>query len=389
MNLLLLGVLFLVGLLADLAGRFTPLPRVSVLLLSGLAIGPAGLGWISEGVAETWFPTFTQMALAMIGFLIGQNLSLPNLRRRGVRAAALAAGKVVCTSAAVFFTAVLLGVPVAAAAALAGIAGATAPAAIFDVVHEMDARGPFKDLLLDIVAMDDAWGLMVFAILIAFATSGDAGIATGMLEALTEIGGSVLLGAVLGLPMALLTGRITFGERPGEPILAESLGFVFVAAGLSALLDLSPILTALSMGSVVAGVARHHAQPFNAIEGVEWPFMILFFLMAGASLHLEYLGGAVLLVLAYIMARTFGTLAGIRLFGAFYGLGAKMLNRLGASLLPQAGVALGMALIAAQRLPEHAQLILTVAISSTVMLEVVSPPITRAVIKAAQAESVG
>lgn len=380
MDLLLLGALFLVGLMADLIGRFTFLPRVSVLLLSGLLIGPSVFGLISTETADAWFPTLTQMALAMVGFLLGQKLTMRTLKERGGGVVWLSITKAVGAAIVVFLACLALGVDLPLALALAGIAPATAPAATFDVVHETESKGEFTDTLLKVVALDDAWGLILFALLLAFATSNGATLA-GVAGGLTEIGGSILLGAALGLPMAFLTGRIVFGSRAGEPIMAESLGFVFIAAGASTLLELSPILTAVSMGAVVTSAASHHNQPFDAIEGIEWPFLILFFVLAGASLHLEYLAGAGVVVLIYLIARAVGTVLGALFGGTTAGLDKNISRWLGFALLPQAGVALGLSLIAAQELPEYGQTILTVVLTSTVVLELTSPLITRAVLR--------
>jgi Kef-type K+ transport system membrane component KefB len=388
MDLLLLGALFLVGLMADLVGRFTFLPRVSVLLLSGMLIGPSVFGLISTEIADAWFPTLTQMALAMVGFLLGQKLTVSTLKERGGGVVWLSITKAVGAAIVVFLACLALGVDLPLALVLAGIAPATAPAATFDVVHETEAKGEFTDTLLEVVALDDAWGLILFAFLLAFATSNGATVA-GVAGGLTEIGGSILLGAVLGVPMAFLTGRIVFGNRAGEPIMAESLGFVFIAAGASALLELSPILTALSVGAVVTSVASHHKQPFDAIEGIEWPFMILFFVLAGASLHLEYLAGAGLVVLIYLIARTLGTVLGVLFGGTTAGLDQHISRWLGFALLPQAGVALGLSLIAAQQLPEYGQTILTVVLTSTVILELTSPLITRAVLRRVEQATLG
>ncbi len=380
MDLLLLGVLFLVGLMADLVGRYTILPRVSVLLLAGLLIGPHVFGLISSQVADSWFPTLTQMALAMIGFLLGQKLTVGTLKERGGGVVWLSITKAVGAAAVVFIACLACGIDLPLALVLAGIAPATAPAATFDVVHETEARGPFTDTLLEVVALDDAWGLVLFALLLAFATSNGATL-DSISSAAMEIGGSIMLGTALGLPMAFLTGRIVFGNRAGEPIMAESLGFVFIAAGASALLHLSPILTAISMGAVVTSVARHHKQPFDAIEGIEWPFLILFFVLAGASLHLEYLAGAGLAVGVYLIARAAGTIFGVWIGGTTAGLDANISRWMGFALLPQAGVALGLSLIATQQLPEYGQTILTVVLTSTVILELISPLITRAVLR--------
>ena len=381
MKLILLGSLFLVGLLADVVGRSTPVPRVSVLLISGLAIGPSILGIVTSEHAAEWFPPLTQMALGMVGFLMGQTLTSVALREHGWRIVLLSLVKVIGAAAAVFAVCRAFDIPSVLALVLAGIAPATAPAATFDVVHETGMEGEFGDTLVSVVALDDVWGLLLFSFLLALAGSSGGDVAqmavSGLLGGTVEIGLSVLLGLALGLPMAFLTGRIDFGSRSGEPILAESLGFVFVAAGLAGMLDLSPIVVAITMGIVVANVATHHSRPFTAIEGVEWPFMILFFVIAGASLHIEALPAAGWLVAGYVLARALGIVAGVWCGARMSGLSRVIGRWLGVCLLPQAGVALGMSLMAAQRFPEHAQVILTVVLSSTVLLELTSPVLTR------------
>lgn len=382
MDLFLLGSIFLVGLIADLIGRYTWLPRISVLLLSGLLIGPAGFALISAELAAAWFPTLTQMALAMIGFLIGQKVTPKVLKQQGSGVVWLSIAKALGAAMVVFVACLALALPLPLALVLAGIAPATAPAATFDVVHETGAQGTFTDTLLAVVALDDAWGLILFALLLALATSTGVTL-EGITAGLTEIVGSLCLGAALGVPMALITGRIQFGERPGEPILAEALGFVFLAAGLSLLLGLSPILTAVSMGAVVTGLAKHHNQPFDAIEGIEWPFMVLFFVLAGASLELNYLASAGLLVFVYLISRSVGTVAGVMLGGLLVGVDRFTRSWLGPALLPQAGVALGLSLIAAQQLPEHGQSILSIVLASTIILELTSPILTRSVLRRA------
>src|SRR5690606_41554817 len=163
-----------------------------------------------------------------------------------------------------------------------------------------------------------------------------------MLHGVMEVGGSVLLGIVLGLPMAWLTGRL----RPGEPMLLESAGFVFVAAGLASWLGLSYLLTCMTLGVVVANRARHHVRPFRSIDGVAEPFLALFFFMAGYQLDWLALPALGALGVAYVVARIAGRLAGGYLGGVLAGSTVDTRNRIGACLMPQAGVALGLALVA-------------------------------------------
>jgi len=375
--------MFLIGLVADVAGRLTPLPRVTLLLLSGILIGPSGFALLPEDFVTDWFPTLTHIALAMVGFLLGQKLTATELREHGYVVMGLALGKVAMSALLVFLVLTALGMDLVLALLFAGISTATAPAATFDVVHESRSENLFADRLLSIVAIDDAWGLILFALLLAASAtlSGDSTgsemVATGLVEA----GGSIVLGALLGVPMAFLTGRLEFGQRNGEPIQAEAFGFVLVCAGAASLLALSPILAAMAMGSVVASLASHHKRPFAAIEGMEWPFMILFFILAGASLKLDEISSIGLLAIGYVIARGAGTYLGIFGTASLLKLDSATRRWMGLALLPQAGVALGMALIASQRFPQYAELIITAVLLTTVFLELVSPVITRAVLR--------
>lgn len=368
------GGLFLLGLLADLAGRHTPLPRVTLLLLSGFLIGPSALGWL-PAFTDEWFPILTDIALAMIGFLLGQNLTRPRLRKFGLSVLAMSIGEVLFTALLVFVVLSIFGVPVEVALLLAGIAPATAPAATVDVVRECEAQGKFTDTLLGIVAIDDAWGLLAFSLLLAAAQgiTGQGGVTGSLVTGVWDVGGAVLLGLALGLPMAYLTGRI----RPGEPTQAEALGLVLLSAGIAEWLGVSYILSAMTLGAVTANLARHHKRPFRVIEGIEWPFLILFFLLAGAALRVEALAQAGILAAAYIGLRVAGRLLGTRLGGRLSNTDVTIRRWMGVALLPQAGVAIGMALLASQRFPEVGNVILPVVLASTVVFEVVGPVATR------------
>lgn len=371
------GGLFLIGLLADLIGRRTFLPRVTLLLLAGFLTGPSVLDWLPS-FTEQWFPVLTGVALTMIGFLLGQKLTLSTLRELGRPVLAMSLGEVLMTALLVFSVLVLFSVPLEIALMLAAIAPATAPAATVDVVHELKARGKFTDTLLDIVAIDDAWGLLVFSLLLAVAqlllNQGEPG--ELIAEGAWQLGGAILLGVTLGLPMAYLTGRI----RPGEPTQAEALGLVLLCSGLAMWSEVSHILAAMVMGTVVANFAKHHDRPFHAIEGIEWPFLILFFLLAGAALHVEALAKVGALGAGYILLRIMGRLIGTRLGGWLSGSDLEIRRWIGLALLPQAGLAIGMALLASQHFPQYRDIILPVILGSTVIFELLGPVFTKRVL---------
>jgi Kef-type K+ transport system membrane component KefB len=372
-----LGLLFLAGLAADEIGRRTRAPRVTLLIALGVAIGESGFGLLPEAAAD-WYELIAATALSMIAFLLGGALSLANLRRHGRAILTISAMVVLATLAVVGGGLTALGVAPAVALLLAGVATATDPAATADVIRQTGSRGAFADTLGGIVAVDDAWGLIAFSLVLVAANLLAGNHVEGvLLRGLWEIGGAVALGAAVGLPAALLTGRI----RPREPLQAEALGIVFLTAGLSIWIGVSFLLAGMTAGAVVVNLARHHRRAFHEIENIEWPFMIVFFVLAGASLQVGRLWEIGALGAAFVALRTLARVAGGWLGGWLGRAPAAHRRWIGLALLPQAGVAIGMALVAADQFPAEADLILTLAIGTTVVFELLGPAATYLALK--------
>ena len=294
-----LGALFLLGLAADVVGRRTRLPRVTLLLGCGLLVGRSGLDLL-PAEAQSWYEFLTITALTMVAFLLGGSLSLETLARHGRAILAVSIAVVVATLIVVGAGLWALGFGLPLALALAAIAPATDPAATQDVIRQAGAEGEFADTIKGVVAVDDAWGLLAFSfVMVAVGMLDGAGRLDHLMQAAWEIGGAIALGVCVSLPAAAATGRL----QPGEPQQSEALGVVFLSAGLSIWLDVSFLLAGMTAGAVVVNTARHHVRPFHEIENIEWPFMVLFFVLAGASLEVDSLSSLGALGAAYIGLR--------------------------------------------------------------------------------------
>lgn len=368
-----LGGILLLGIMTDVVGRRTALPRVTLLLIFGIVIGDDGLGLVPTSVTSQ-FELIADMALLMIGFLLGGKLTRKTMRRSGRDIIFLSLSAVVVTLLLVAGGLSLLGIPLGLAILLGCMATATDPAATVDVVQENHAKGEFAVSLQAIVALDDAWGVMIFSLCLAMVgtvvADGVTWEALGL--GLRDMGGAVLLGFAIGLPAAVLTGRV----REGEPMLTEALGLVFFCGGLALLLDVSFLLAAMTMGAVVANFAKHHSYPFHAIEEIEWPFMVVFFVLAGASLQVDSLATIGVVGGGYILLRTLGKVLGAAVGAKLAGTDGVTSRWMGLALLPQAGAAMGIALVASNYFEEYRQELLSVAISTTVLFEIVGPMLT-------------
>lgn len=368
-----IGILFLAGLLLDKLGRIVHVPRVTMLILLGAVLGPPVMDLLPHSINES-NELYAPTALTMVAFLLGGTLNPETLKAHG-REIVIISLTLVAVSVVVVATGLwLIGLPVGVAVLLGGLSSATDPAATRDVVTQTGAKGRFPSNLLGIVAIDDAWGLLAFSI--ALTLTGilmDQNAILALFHGIREVGGAVLLGLAIGLPAAFLTGRI----KPGEPTLIEAVGLVFLCSGLALYFGFSFLLTGMVCGATIINLASHHERPFTEIERIEWPFMLLFFVMAGASLKTANLATVGYICVAYFFLRVFARLLGGWLGGRLAGLPNGESRMTGLGLMPQAGVAIGMALVASERFPQFGEDLLAVAVATTIAFEIVGPFLTQ------------
>lgn len=368
-----IGILFLVGIAADALGRRTMLPRVTLLLICGLLVGDSGFDLLPQGVRPLYGP-LSDIALTMVAFLLGGALKRESLQKHGGPILWVSVSVVLMTVFVVAIGMIAVGVVLPLALLIGAMATATDPAATQDAIRQTGEKGDFTETLLGVVAIDDAWGMLAFSLALAAASIllGAGEPTEALLSAGWEIGGGLLLGSAIGIPAAYLTGRL----KAGQPMQTEALGLVFLTAGCAIKLEVSFLIAGMSAGAWIVNLAKHHDSAFHEIENLQWPFMVLFFVLAGASMNstsLMQIGmiGAVF-ILTRIGARYVGGLVG----GKLSGCQVSNCNLFGVALLPQAGVAVGMALVAADAFPEWRDTLVSLSIGTTVFFELVGPPLT-------------
>lgn len=373
-SLLFLGAMLLAGYLAHITGPRIYIPRVTLLLIAGAICGPSVLGLMPQNVSE-WFPFVAHMALAMVGFLLGENFVGKEIKEKGRVVLWVTVWETMLTAALVFVALAVVGAPIALALLLAGIAPASAPAAIFETVREGKFKGSLTDTVLGVVAIDDALGVLIFSILlvVAQAITGHGTHFSELLKGLWEVFGAVLTGGIVSLPMVWVTTHI----REGEPTLVEAAGFVFLCAGLASILNVSYLLASMVLGAVVANRAKENMRPFHVMEGIREPFLAIFFILAGFRFDLSKLVALGLVGVVYVAARTAGLVLGGRIAGKIVKAPKEVRSRVGWCILPQAGVALGFALLAREKLPEFGESALPLIIGTTIVFEIAGPLIAR------------
>nr|WP_281380769.1 cation:proton antiporter [Halomonas fontilapidosi] len=377
-----MGVILATSILADAVASRTRLPRISLLVMVGVGVAVIQQWGLDQpgarpldGLAEP----LIQVALVMVAFLLGGELTLERLRSTGPLILIVSLSVILAGVLSVGLGLLALGFPLVVTVSLAAISVATDPAAVSETIHESGDSRLRARLLLGIVAIDDAWGILAFGLamaLLGWWLSGDGGVA--LLHATWELGGALLLGTAIGLPAAWLTGRL----RPGEPTQVEAIALILLLAGMSSWLGVSALLAAMVAGVLVANLSTHHTRSFNEIEQIEWSFLVFFFVLSGASVDLQQLDEALGLTLAYILLRLagryLGGLLGVRLARERQ---AELPSNIGLALTPQAGVAMGMALLAAERFPEHGPVLLATVVASTVFFEILGPLLVKRVLR--------
>ena len=395
--LILLAVSLVGGLLLTRVTRLIHLPAVTAYLVAGLLLGPfflgrlglPGLGFSSLEQVEA-LSIVTQTALGFIAFAMGNEFRLSQLRAIGSRAIFVGVAQAVFTTIVVdivliglhFCFPAMLSLP--CAITLGAIASATAPAATLMVVRQYKADGPMTRLLMLVVAIDDAVGLLLFSVSFGIATAlsnGQVSVTAVVVEPLVEIFLSLGLGAAMGLLLHWV--ERFFHSRSKR--MSLSVAFVMLTVGLSTLeftvagihCGFSLLLVCMMTGTIFCNVCSTSEELMDRVDGWTMPLNILFFVISGAELDLAVLSQPVTLIVGvvYILSRSAGKYFGARFSCQAIHEPKPITDHLGITLLPQAGVALGMALTAAT-LADGA-LARNVILFSVLVYELVGPALTK------------
>ena len=396
--LLALSIAMLMGLMLSRLAKLIKLPAVTAYLVAGILVGPyclgklgvEGLGFISlENVKQ--FELLCDIALGFIAFSIGNEFRLSSLKKIGKQATVI--GIVQAVVATLLVDAVLIVVhlilgdkfPLPVAIVLGAVASATAPAATLMVVKQYKAKGPLTDILLPVVALDDAVGLVLFAVSFGIAKALEAGhmdLVSVIVDPILEVILSLLLGALMGLLFTL--AEKLFHSRSKR--MAMSVTFILLTVALSKIpeaLELehfafSPLLVCMMLGTIFCNICDFSEELMDRIDRWVAPIFILFFVLSGAELELEVFEDITIVVigLLYIIARSAGKYLGSYLSSKATKCSPTIVKYLGITLLPQAGVALGMALKAKDAI-SGGTLISNITLFAVLIYEIVGPMLTK------------
>ena len=396
--LLSLSIAIFAGLMLSRVAKLLKLPAVTAYLVAGILVGPyclgafgvKGLGFTSIADVKT-YGILSDIALGFIAFAIGNEFRLSQLKQTGKQAAVIGVVQAVFTTLLVDGVLILLHLlmpdklSLEAAIVLGAIASATAPAATLMVVKQYKAKGPVTDILLPIVALDDAVGLVLFAVSFGVAKafmSGKVDIISVIVEPILEVVLSLLLGLVMGL-------LFTFFERffhSRSKRLSMSVTFVLLTVALSMLkfeiagihIAFSSLLVCMMLGTIFCNICDFSEELMDRVDRWTAPLFVLFFVLSGAELELSVFKDYTIVIigLVYIIARSIGKYTGASVSARCVKCDRNIVKYLGITLLPQAGVALGMAIKSAQ-LGEVGKIIANITLFAVLVYELIGPLLTK------------
>ncbi len=357
------------------------LPNVTAYIIAGILIGPFCLNLIPQSFIEG-SEFLADIALALIAFSTGEFFQLSKLKNNIGKVIIITLTEALAASCLVFVLSFwILRLSLSFSIVLAALASATAPASTMMTIRQTGAKGDFVDTLLQVVAYDDIVALLAYSIAISVAVASTAGgafhVADILIPVLKNLG-VLLLGGGFGLLMKLLIHK----KRSTDNRLIIAIALLFAFCGICAALDVSPLLGCMSMGTVYINIAEDD-KLFKQLNYFSPPILLLFFVRSGLSFDLNALihpsgaiGGAPLLLIGilYFLVRIAGKYIGAWIGCRCTGMPAKIGNYLGLALIPQAGVAIGLAALGARTLGGETGIALqTIILASSVLYELIGP----------------
>lgn len=372
-----LGTILVVGFIVAKLLGLLKFPEVTGYLIAGILIGPSVFGFIPEEAVKS-FDIISEVALAFIAFSIGAELKFDDLKKVGKAIFLITILEALVAFFLVTVVMLLLKQSLPFSLAIGSIACATAPAATLMVIKQYKAEGPLVRTLIPVVALDDGVCIIAFGVASTLAQNMIQGGAFSMMnmvgKPIIQIFSALALGIVAGI---IMVKAMSFMKNQGQ-IQVAFIGVIFLLAAISLRFDLSSLLTMMAFGTTICNTSSNEVKVFTAIEVITPAIFLCFFVLSGADLDLSSLTKVGVLGAAYVVARVIGKALGAGIGAKIGSLPSSVQQNLGFCLVPQAGVAIGLSLIAKRIIPApHGAVIRDIILSATVIYELIGPLLTK------------
>jgi Kef-type K+ transport system membrane component KefB len=378
-TILCLGIVLVGALVAEKIISYLKIPAITSYILLGILLGPHAFNITGEGLLAS-SELLSNIVLGFIAFHIGKNFSIESFKRIGKAvisvSIAVTIATLICVTLGIYYVAHQ---PFHIALLFGAISTATAPATTMMVIRQYKARGLFTDVLLGTVAIDDAWGIMIFSISLAIAQVLEIGqFSEWIIMAVTvKAAAKIFLSVMLGSIMAIVASKISAYLKRRENVLTFILGAILINTGVALHFHISPLLSNMFFGAVLVNIEKTSFRFFESVNNVDWPLYVMFYVLAGANLDIGILSSLGLIGSVYIISRIIGRIGGAYAGAVITGAGQSIRRYMGLALMAQAGVAIGLAMMAKASLPHTGGAILHTIIATTVVYEIFGPVATR------------
>lgn len=375
-----LAIMIVFGFLGSALAHKLHMPAVTGYLIAGLILGLTHI--IPVDILDS-FIILSDLALGFIAFSIGSEFKLSFLKQVGKAPILITIFEALGAVLIIDIVLIAIGVSIPAAIMLGAIGAATAPAATLMVIRQYKAKGPVSKMLLPVVAMDDAVALIVFSISASIAqilvNGSHPSFGTMLGAPLLEIGGSLILGFLLGAITALFLRRF---KQDGDR-LGLALAVIMAGVGLAAILHLSALLVCMMAGAAFTNLSSKPVKLLKVSDSITPPLFLLFFVLSGAELDVTILKEIGLIGALYIVSRVAGKIGGCYLGAKLAKTEPVVQKYLGFTLIPQAGVAIGLSLAALKIVPEYGAMIRAIILCATLIYELIGPLVTKYILSKA------
>lgn len=379
---LLIALILLLGFILGRGLRKVGVTEILGCLLAGVIIRPI----LNFSVPEQFSSIITGVTLAFVAYSVGLSFSFPFLKKMGKKILIILIVEALITSLVVWILVYLFTRNLPLSIILASLAPATAPAGTIAVLRDFKSKGTLTDVSIAIVGLDDAVGIIIYSIGIIWTKvllGGQVSITSSLISPMKEIFGAIALGGAIGFAISYFTKRMSLSS---DHIFVISVTVIILSWGLAKMIGVSAILTCMILGTVVINLNMHIGKTSNKlIDNIMTPLFILFFAVIGMEIDFSQFASIWPIVIVYCAGRSIGKIAGCSLGGILSKSEEKITKYLGIALLNQAGVAVGLAFLAAQELSKYGLggMIITLMATTTALFQLLSPLGTQYAIKKA------